>query len=43
MSHLCWLPTLGDGYPAGLNAPEFEEGAGERELSEAAKRIGEKL
>jgi hypothetical protein len=23
---------LADGYPAGLNAPEFEEGAGEKEL-----------
>ena len=34
---------LADGYPAGLNAPEFEEGAGERELSEAAKRMGAKL
>ena len=34
---------LGDGYPAGINAPEFEEGAGERELNEAAKRIGVKL
>jgi len=34
---------LADGYPAGLNAPEFEEGAGEKELSEAAKEMGAKL
>ena len=34
---------LADGYPAGLNAPEYEEGAGQKEISERAKRLGAKL
>jgi len=34
---------LAEGYPAGLNAPEFEEGAGERELSAASQQMGAKL
>ena len=34
---------LAEGYPAGLNAPEFEEGAGEKELNTAAKQMAPKL
>ena len=34
---------LAEGYPAGLNAPEFEEGAGETELQARMKEIGAKL
>ena len=34
---------LADGYPAGLNAPEYEEGAGQKEITERAKALGAKL
>lgn len=34
---------LADGYPAGMNAPQYEEGAGQKELSERAKALEAKL
>jgi|EP01046_Picozoa_sp_COSAG06_P040829 hypothetical protein len=45
-----WFPLqdivstwLAEGYPAGLNAPDFEEGAGEKELANKLKELGAKL
>ena len=34
---------LAEGYPAGLNAPEFEEGAGDKDLQESMESLGAKL
>lgn len=34
---------LAEGYPAGLNAPEFQEGAGNAELESAMQKLGAKL
>ena len=34
---------LAEGYPAGLNAPDFEEGAGEEELANKLKELEAKL
>ena len=34
---------LAEGYPAGLNAPEFAQGAGETELQARMKEFGAKL
>ena len=33
------MMNFAEGYPAGLNAPEFEEGAGEVELKAAAAKL----